>query len=70
MQAGSTQCYAIKVPTTNGVKDTFNMSGQYFDCEHGVVYVMADSIETAANEVPTAIAIERVGFGLKLDPRS
>lgn len=70
MHPGSTHCYAVKVNTTNSCKDTFSMSGQYFDCEQGIVYVMADSIEGAANEVPNAIAIERVGFGLKPDAQS
>ena len=64
MQTGSINCYRISVNTTNGMRDTFNMNGTYYDCEDGFVYVMADSIEQAARNVPCATAIERVGFGV------
>jgi hypothetical protein len=64
MNAGSTNCFQIKVHTTNGVKDTFNIDGEYYDCEQGFVYVMADTIEEAARAVPTAIEIRRIGFGV------
>lgn len=64
MQTGSTNCYRISVNTTNGMRDTFNMNGTYYDCDDGHVYVMADTIEAAARCIPCAVAIERVGFGI------
>ncbi len=64
MNQGSSNCYLATVPTTNWSGDSFSIDGDYYDCEGGEVYVIADSLEEAARTVPCATAIERVGFAL------
>jgi len=51
----------VKVPTTNGVRDTFRVGDNYYGCEGGEIYVAADSIEGAAKQIPIALSIEVVG---------
>ena len=54
-------CYVINVETTNSMGDTFKLDGKYHPCERGVVYVIAKDAVEAANMIPNAISICRVG---------
>ena len=58
-------CFRVKVPTTNSVHDTFSLNETYYDCEDGVVYVLAEDIADAARQIPTAQKIEYVGFAVR-----
>lgn len=56
-------CFLVKVPTTNHTGDTFAISGRYYDCRNGEVYIFAPSIAEAAAMVPIAEEISYAGFG-------
>ena len=57
-------CYAVKVNCTNSSRDTFKIGDKYFECEDGVVYVLARDMTDAASQVPDAREIRRVGVAL------
>lgn len=57
-------CYAVKVNCTNNSRDTFKIGDKYFDCEDGVVYVLAKDMTDAASQVPDAREIRRIGVAL------
>jgi hypothetical protein len=70
MATKTTRCFKVKVPTTNGLGDTFNIDGKYYGCDpHGVIYVAADDIAGAARQIPIALSIEDVGAFATLEPR-
>jgi hypothetical protein len=55
------RCYRVEVPTGAGGAE-FEMNGQTFRCEDGVVFVAAIDMVNAANTIPVATAIEDWGI--------
>lgn len=65
-------CFEVEVKTTSAMRDashtTFDYDrskGEYFDCEHGRVYVLADTVAEVEQLLGSApiIAIRRMGVG-------
>ena len=60
-------CYKIEVRTTNSSRDTFkDDSDNYYDCEDGIVFVVAESIVQATKRLTLAfLKAERIGVAYK-----
>ena len=71
MSKRASNCYRVKVRTTNACRDTFCLTGEdvipgeYRDCERGEVFVIAESIAGAVGMLPPEIVegVERMGAG-------
>jgi len=63
-----TSVYKVTVKTMNSGGKTFEIDGEYYDCESGEIFVLTDNPEDIYRAIgkDTIISVEKIGVGYSL----
>jgi len=56
-------CYLVELKTTNALKSTAEVDGDYIDVQDGHIYCLAKNLEEVAEYFPEALFVKKVGLG-------